>query len=304
MNTMEKENKTYLADWLAGNISDEQLRQLVGETEFLAFQKLKNALEGHTVSDPDLEQNFSAIKQKFETQKTARPVKVISLWRYAAVAASVLVFFGLFQLFYFSNANETTFGATQILTLPDNSRVTLNAKSKLSYPNLFQYNRTLDLEGEAFFEVQKGSTFTVKTALGCVKVLGTKFNVNAHDDYFEVMCYEGKVKVESMGKIAILTPTECIRFYDHTSENWAESTQPKPSWITGESAFRNVPMQYVFNQFRNQFNVTIDYPESVKNVRFTGAFTHKNKITALKSICIPLHLNYADDGSGKIKISE
>lgn len=300
---MENENETYLSDWLSGTLSDEQLRQLLGETEFLAYQKLKNTLEGYTVSNPDMEQNFNAIKQKFEAQKIQKPVKVIPLWRYTAVAAAILAFFGLFQLFYFSNTNETGFGSTQIVALPDHSKVTLNAKSKLSYPNLFQFNRTLNLEGEAFFEVQKGSTFTVKTNLGCVTVLGTKFNVNSHKDYFEVICYEGKVRVEAKGKIAILTPSESIRFYDHTSENWANISEPKPSWITGETTFKNVPVQYVLSEFTKQYNVTVDYPKSVENVKFTGAFTNKNKATALKSICIPLNLKYSDNG-GKIIISE
>lgn len=297
------ENEIYLSDWLAGSISDEELKQLVGETEFLAYQKLKNALDDFTVSNPDMEQNFSIIQQKIDNRKSKK-TSLIPLWRYTGIAAAVLIFFGLFQMFYFSNVIETTFGVNQILTLPDNSKITLNAKSELSYPNLFQYNRTLNLEGEAFFEVQKGSAFKVKTALGCVTVLGTKFNVNAHKGYFEVVCYEGKVRVESMGKIAILTPSESIRFYDHTFENFADTATQKPSWINGETSFRNVPMQYVFNQFIKQYNVTVDYPENVKNVKFTGTFTHKDKATALKSICIPLNLKYTDNGSGKIKISE
>lgn len=298
------ENETYLSDWLAGKISDKQLKELVGEEDFQAYQSLKDALDGYRLAEPDMDHNFSIIKQKHAAQKDRKPAKVFPLWRYAAVAATLLLFFGLFQLFYFSNANQTGFGDSKVLVLPDNSQVTLNAKSKLTYPNLFRYNRTLCLEGEGFFEVQKGSTFTVETALGSVKVLGTKFNVNAHSDYFEVVCYEGKVRVESKGKIAILTPSERIRFYDHTVENWADATDKRPSWISGETTFKNVPAQYVFNQFKNQYNVTIAYPDKIKDVKFTGAFTNKNKETALKSICIPLNLKYTDDGSGKIIISE
>lgn len=300
---MEKENETYLSDWLAGKISDNELKQLVGEEDFQAYQSLKDALDDYRIAEPDMDHNFAVIRQKHAAVKEKKPAKVFSLWRYAAVAATILVFFGLFQLYYFSNTNQTTFGATKILTLPDNSKVTLNAKSSLSYPNLFQYNRTLNLDGEAFFEVQKGSTFTVETALGCVTVLGTKFNVNAHSDYFEVICYEGRVRVEAKGKIAILTPSESIRFYDHTSENWAGTIGKKPSWISGETTFKNVPMQYVVDKFKAQYNVEVEYPSTVENVKFTGAFSHKNKEVALKSICIPMHLNYQDNG-GKIIISE
>jgi transmembrane sensor len=300
---MENENETYLSDWLANKITDEQLKQLVTEAEFLDYRKLKHTLENFTVSNPDLDKNFTEIKQRFEDGKNKKAIKVIPFWRYAGIAAAVLLFFGLFQVFYFSNTTETAFGNSEIVALPDNSKVTLNAKSKLSYPNLFQYNRTLKLEGEAFFEVQKGSTFTVKTGLGCVTVLGTKFNVNAYKDYFEVICYEGKVRVESKGKIAIITPSESIRFYDHTAENFADTAETRPSWISGESAFKNVPVKYVIDKFKNQYNLAVDFPKNKEGIKFTGTFTHKNVETALKSICIPLNLKYTNR-SGKIIIKE
>lgn len=301
---MKNENETYLSDWLANKITDEQLKQLVGNDDFLDYQKLKKALEDLTVEAPDMEQNFSAVQQKWKAQKTKKKVKIFPLSRYTAVAATLLIFFGLFQLFYFSNTTETTFGDNKKLTLPDDSQVTLNAKSKLSYPGLFQYNRTLELDGEAFFEVQKGSDFTVKTNMGWVKVLGTKFNVIAYKDYFEVVCYEGKVRVQSKYKFTILTPTESVRFYGNDYENWADDSAKRPSWISGESSFKNVPVKYVINQFTNQYDVNVEFPKSLESVKFTGTFTHKNIETALKSICIPLHLNFIKNNSGKIIISE
>lgn len=300
---MENENETFLSDWLANKISDDQLRKLVTEAEFRDYQKLKNTLNDFTISNPDLHKNFEIVQQKIENQKPKTPTKVIPLWRYSAIAATLLLFFGLFQLLYFSNENDTTFGSTQKITLPDDSKVTLNAKSKLSYPNLFRFNRTLKLEGEAYFEVQKGSTFTVETTLGSVKVLGTKFNVNAYKDYFEVVCYEGKVRVTTEDNFTILTPSESVRFYDHTSENWADITIQRPSWIIGESAFKNVPVKYVIDKLKNQYNREVDFPINKQNIKFTGTFTHKNIETALKSICIPLHLKFKID-SRKITITE
>lgn len=167
---MENTNEKYLSDWLAGEISDIQLKQLVSEDDFLAYQKLKNTLENYTVSNPDMERNFEAIKQKMVSKK--EPVKVFSLWKYAAIAASLAIIIGCYQLFYFSNVDTTGFSETKIVVLNDNSHVTLNAKSELSYPSLFKFNRNLKLNGEAFFEVQKGSTFTVNTNLGKVQVIG------------------------------------------------------------------------------------------------------------------------------------
>ncbi|WP_162126202.1 FecR family protein [Flavobacterium phycosphaerae] len=300
---MKETNDTYLSDWLAHKITDEQLKQLVTEDDFIAFQKIKNTLKGQQIEHPDLDKNFNAIKQKMASRKT-KPTKVISIWKYSAIAACLILCFGVYHFFIDSNTVLTDIGANKVLVLSDNSKVVLNSKSKLCYTNYFNYKRTLQLEGEAFFEVQKGSSFTVQTPLGNVRVLGTKFNVISFRDFFEVVCYEGKVEVTKNGKATVLTHGESIRFYDNTVENWADLTAKKPSWLMGESSFRNVPMQYVIDQFRNQYHITVSYPVSIEDVKFTGTFTHNNLDVALRTICIPLHLKYTKTGSGKILISE
>lgn len=299
---MEEQKETYLSDWLADKITDTQLLALVSEEDFLAFQKLRNTLNGFEIDNPDLEQNFSAIKQKLAKKQTK--TKVIPLWRYASIAACLLVMFGIYHFFMVQNEITTGFGNTEIVTLSDKSKVSLNAKSTLTYSNTFRYKRTLQLQGEAFFEVQKGSAFTVETPLGNIRVLGTKFNVIAIKDFFEVVCYEGKVQVTQKGKSTILTHGESIRFYNDTAENWAGVTTAKPTWISGESSFKNVPMQYVFDHFQNQYNVSVVYPENIEKVKFTGTFTHKDLAVALQSICLPLHLKFVKNSAGKIIISE
>ena len=220
------------------------------------------------------------------------------------MAACLLISFGLYQLYFLSNEVKTSFGSTKTIILKDDSKVTLNAKTKVLYSNLFQFNRTLKLEGEAFFEVIKGRSFTVKTKLGEVKVLGTKFNVISFEDYFEVVCYEGKVKVTTNKKVTILTQGESIRFYNAIYENWASYNLQKPTWIAGKTSFKNVPMKYVFTKFKSQYNVALEFPKNIESIKFTGSFTNANIEKALKSICIPLHLKYSNSASRKIKISE
>ncbi len=302
---MENENDIYLADWMADKISDDQLKQLVSEEDFIAYKKIRIALQGYGISEPNMEQDFHAIQKLLEAKKEQKTVKtrIIPLWTYA-VAASLVLFFGLYQVYFVTNEVYTSFGDSKVVNLSDNSVVTLNSKSKVTYPNLFQFNRTLQLEGEAYFDVQKGEKFTVETALGKVSVLGTEFNVASFDDYFEVTCFEGKVSVETAKQNVILTPGESVRVYDNTFENWAEPTDKKPEWISGESTFKNVPIKYVIAQFKNQYDVEIKFPKNIENSKFTGSFTHSNIETALKTICIPLNLNYSNSNSKTIQISE
>jgi transmembrane sensor len=301
---MEERNETYLSDWLTDKITDDQLKQLVSEEDFTAFQKIKKTLNSFEIDNSDLEQNFNAVKQKLSDKKEVKTTKVFPLWHYASVAACLLAMFGIYHFFVAENKIITGFGDDQVVMLEDNSKVSLNAKSILTYCNTFEYKRTLQLEGEAFFEVKKGSPFTVETSLGDIRVLGTKFNVIAFKDFFEVKCYEGKVQVTQKGKSTILTHGESVRFYNGTSENWADETSVKPTWISGESSFKNVPMRYVIEQFKSQYHVEVAYPKAVENIKFTGTFTNKEPTVALQTICLPLHLKFGKDSTGKIIISE
>lgn len=301
---MKMEKETFLAEWLDEKISDNQLKQLVSEDDFVAFQMLKNELGKWNIAEPNMEQNFEAIQQKLVSKKPVQTNKVIAIWKYVAVAASFIVVFGLYQLLVFSNEVTTDFGKTNTVTLSDNSMVTLNSKAKIAYPNWFQLNRNIKLDGEAFFEVSKGSTFTVETSIGKVTVLGTKFNVASFDDYFEVVCYEGKVNVVTQNKSTILTQGEMLRWYNNNLENWAEIQPEKPLWISGETAFKNVPMKYVIEKFKKQYDVEINYPKNIEEIKFTGSFSNSDKDIALKSICLPLNLNYSNSNSKTIQISE
>jgi ferric-dicitrate binding protein FerR (iron transport regulator) len=300
---MKNKNDLYLSNWLASKISDEDLKKLVSETDFIAYKKLRSLLEQYEIKSPNMEQNFKSIHEKINLRKNKiENKKPISIWQFLAIAASLILFFGTFQLFYNSNTILSESGKTKTIVLSDKSQVTLNTKSKISYPNLFKYNRTLHLEGEAFFEVEKGSTFTVKTPFGSIKVLGTKFNVNSTKNYFEVICYKGSVRVEHEGIKTILKANDAVRFYEKKQENWRNTSLTSPMWITGESNFKKTPIKYVFESFERQYNVTIKYPKKIDRIKFTGSFTNNNIETALKSICIPLNLKFNNNNKGIILI--
>lgn len=290
---MEHKKDTFLANWLADKISDEQLKLLVSDEDFLAYQKLKNAIGNYTISSPNMDENFSKVQQKINKKQNIKKSEVMHLWKYTAVAASLLLFFVLYQVYYFSNEVKTDFGLTQTITLKDKSKVTLNAKSKLSFPNQFNWNRTLKLDGEAFFEVEKGSKFTVETLQGTISVLGTKFNVISENDFFEVNCYEGKVSVAVGLETTILNKNNSVRFYNKKLNFSNDKLNSKPNWINKESSFKDVPVEVVINRFINQFNKNVTYPEAIKNIKFNGSFSNTNLETALKSITIPLHLKYS-----------
>jgi transmembrane sensor len=103
-------------------------------------------------------------------------------------------------------------GGQYQITLPDGTRVWLNADSKISFPSQFiGEKRKILLEGEAYFEVAKvtrsslrgGTTrqsFIVESKGQEVEVLGTHFNISAYSDEASVKTtlLEGSVRVSSL----------------------------------------------------------------------------------------------------------
>ena len=91
----------------------------------------------------------------------------------------------------------------------------LNAKSLLAFNKKdWKQEREVELDGEAFFKVAKGSSFNVITKSGTVTVYGTQFNVKQRDNYFEVICYEGLVGVTYNSQETKLKPGDSFLIID------------------------------------------------------------------------------------------
>ena len=213
---------------------------------------------------------------------------------YAAAASIVIL---ISTVFYLTESNETfstSFGEQLAVTLPDGSEVLLNSKSSLSYKksDWFDGKRTLELNGEGYFKVQKGSKFTVNSTNGNVSVLGTQFNVKTDASYFEVLCYEGKVKVENNKETAILTQGLSFRKIGANASEKGSFVNSKPNWVSGESSFNNTPLQFVLNELEKQYQVKISSSNIDINTLFTGTFTNKNIDLALQTICVPLSIQF------------
>ncbi|WP_196887083.1 FecR family protein [Aureivirga sp. CE67] len=294
------ENKDiFLAKWIAGEISDSELKKLVSEEDFNVFQEIKNQSEHLSVPNFDTDKNFSAIKQKLETPK--KKSKVIPLWMYAA-AASVVIMISFFLFKTSSTVIQTSFGEQRIVMLADSSEVILNAKSKLTYqPELWKFERKLKLEGEGYFKVKKGSTFTVETENGSVTVLGTQFDVNTSDDFFKVVCYEGKVSVKQQNKEVILTQSDAYQNIQNEITTW-NSKNEAPTWINGEISFEKTPLKIVFESLEKQFDISIENKTS-SNKLFTGTLSNTNLELALQTLTSAMQLKYTISGKN-ITITE
>jgi ferric-dicitrate binding protein FerR (iron transport regulator) len=187
MSEMNKFDDIFLARWLNNELSEEELKQFKSSEHYDTFVKIIKGTEQLKAPDYNLEEAFSSVKKtKNKTSLIYKNKSSKNKWQ-LGIAASFFLLIGLFAYFNFFNSTEfsSDYGKQLSFLLPDGSKVLLNSKSTITYnKNNWNTNRTLNLDGEAFFDVEKGSTFTVKTTHGHVKVLGTEFNVNSSNDFF------------------------------------------------------------------------------------------------------------------------
>ncbi len=284
---------TFLARWVANDLSPEELRQFQDSESYHQFNKINEAsqlLKAPYYNKPDV---FNKISKKIsQKNKSTKVIKLIPTWVYSAVA-SVALLFSVFYSYNNSSNFSTEYGEQLTVKLPDNSTAHLSANSSLEFKEKnWKENRDLFLTGEAYFEVEKGKSFTVNTTEGNVVVLGTKFTINSSNNFLEVQCFEGKVKVTSKSNNeAILTKGTAFRLYNNKSEHWNFSKET-PSWLKGESDFTNIPLSQVIISLEKQYNLKFDTSKIDINKRFTGTFTHKNVNIALKTVFAPLKISF------------
>lgn len=108
-------------------------------------------------------------------------------------------------------------GTTKRVVLPDGSRVWLNGPTRLGYNEGFERGRSVTLDGEAYFAVERDtlSPFRVQSGEMTVEVLGTEFSVRgrAGEPKAEVVLASGSVKVAPTGKKFVeLEPNERLTY--------------------------------------------------------------------------------------------
>ncbi|MFD2565103.1 FecR family protein [Aquimarina rubra] len=282
-------DETFLARWLNGDLDTNEKIEFEQSKDYQKYLTIVNKID--TLESPgyDKDRIFNTIKN--DIHKKNKTVRLIPSWSYG-IAATLLALVGLFFFFNRVTTYATDYGEQITLELLDGSEVILNSKSELSFKKSdWKDTRKVTLTGEAFFKVKKGSDFIVQTASGSVEVLGTQFNVNTQNDFFEVICHEGKVKAVRDTHEAILVKGNAFRIANNQVEKW-ETKTTEPSWISGETSFTNTPLKQVIHSLENQFNISFDKKNIDQNQRFTGSYNHSNIELALKTIFVPMEISY------------
>lgn len=286
--------------WLNNELSSEEINDLKKSKGFETLEKIAHYTAQMQAPTIDAKAALEAFKAKNTSKnKSETKVRRLNFSSFYKIAAAVVVLLtSAYFLFYNTTQTfETKIAQTQTFNLPDNSQVLLNANSKITFnESKWNNNRALTLIGEAYFQVQKGKTFSVNTTDGVVKVLGTHFNVKQRNNYYEVSCYEGLVSVTYNNETVKLPPGKTFRVVNKQIASVAYFESQNPSWMDKESSFDRIPLSQVIAELERQYDITIKVDNVDTSKLFTGSFTHSNQKTALESVTIPLKLSYKTNG--------
>lgn len=181
-------------------------------------------------------------------------------------------------------------GGQYKLTLPDGSKVWLNAASSLKYPVVFIGNeRKVEITGEAYFEIAKDESKPFKVLLNNmeIQVLGTHFNVNGYTDeeMIKTTLLEGKVKVLASGQTKYLLPGQQAQLKSSgniavTNEVNLEETV---AWKDGNFQFENSDIKAVMRQLARWYDVDVSYKGNI-NKHFIGSISRNVKLSQVLSM--------------------
>lgn len=204
-------------------------------------------------------------------------------------------------------------GGTYRIMLADGTTVWLNAGSTLRYPVQFDPDeRKVELEGEAYFEVQKTKgkriPFIVKSKGQDISVLGTEFNVSAYADEQTVrtVLVNGSVKVlahEAKGEVLLKPGEEAVLSSEgiHTRQaNIASVT----AWKTGKFRFDDTELHDIMNQLSRWYDLEVQYRGEIKDKYFYGVMNRDQPLSdildALQEGGVNFKVEQLDDGTAKL----
>lgn len=194
------------------------------------------------------------------------------LRRFGVVAAAAAAAIALLVLFLPGTSPESySTGPGELLAveLPDGSQVTLGPTSSLRVGS-FSDLREVVLEGEAYFDVERGGRFSVETPNGRVSVLGTSFTVDALDAELGVACATGRVAVVAAGDSVVLVPGRAARVTQLGIDTFGVQVAAIGSWRDGVLRFDNEPLQQVAAELARYYDRPASVSDASRDRRITA----------------------------------
>lgn len=293
------------------------------EEETDKLDELIDGIELHSPRPPkehSAEKSFSRLMARIQPDNNSIDIfrqraNRYRIWMAAATVAMLIAMSG--WLYNIVSDSEPAFivasnntGIVQKVTLPDGTIINLNTCSRLTYPESFSgKSREVFLDGEAYFDVahDKRHPFIVRAGELKIRVLGTKFNVNASTLVPQITAtlIEGSIEAVTGKKNILMKPNQQLK-YDASSGRVSLTELTNASreirWTQNVWVLSDTPLLDICQRLEQQFNIKIIIMnDELIGKSFTGEFyTNESLESILKTMQISTPFEYEYKGKNII----
>ena len=309
-----REDEEMIETLLQRGEEDKELKRIL-EKEWLELSKV--SYEHNSILERIYEHIFLKIHQSQEQSQNRFFKQVVSFYAKAAAILFIpLLLAGFYFLShkktplnvandaqveqeFFTNTVTAPYGSRVSFILPDSTVGMLNSGSKLTYSIPFNSNRSISLEGEAWFEVKRDQNhpFVITAGNSSVKVLGTSFNINAYpaEDYIEVVLSEGKVEFKGNlnDSTTEIYPSERLTYKNGNINKDIIDPLKYSGWKDGKLMFRGDPMEEVARRLERWYNVKVNIAnKELEHYSFRGTFIDDTLEEVLNFLAMTSPISY------------
>ncbi|OJV85865.1 MAG: hypothetical protein BGO34_02845 [Bacteroidia bacterium 44-10] len=176
-------------------------------------------------------------------------------------------------------------GKRSRLTLSDGTTLHVNSGTKVVYPNRFMGDtREIYVNGEVFLDVthNEKQPFIVRTSEIAVRVLGTKFNVQAYEEDAgtQVVLASGAVQITSNenSKKINLTPSQMYDYKAGQASVTRVDVDKYISWVQGILYAEDERLDVLMTKLSRYYGKEILFDEGLVNQKCTGKVDLKNDL--------------------------
>jgi transmembrane sensor len=203
-----------------------------------------------------------------------------------------------------NNTMRTPRGGQYQLTLPDGTRVWLNAASSITYPVAFEKNeRKISITGEVYFETTKDPSKPFLVTIdgrSAIKVLGTSFNVNAYsnEQVLTTTLLEGAVQVQSGQQKIVLKPGQqsLQSGTDKIGFNPNADLDKALAWKNGRFDFNGLDLPAIMRQLERWYDINAEFTGPVSKETFKGRLTRDLTLSQVLNILGNMDVKYKLEG--------
>lgn len=283
---------------------------------FMRVERLWQDL-GDLQSLPESQALFDAVKpDEISPPATAWAARLRRYRLPLALAASVVGVGILLVSFLFTGQRyETQIAEVRALNLPDGSRITLGAHSRIDVKFTDSERRLRLTGGEAFFEVRRDATrpFIVDAGDARIRVLGTKFDVHRGQEQVNVAVLEGTVEVDaSQTAQSTGAPRHILKAGQQiTTSRSQPNTAPQPTnqntppgaWRTGRLSYDNARLIEVIADVNRYYPAGITLAtDELADLKVTTAFSVNQIDPLLNSLSRALAISAQRDPDGHVTL--